>query len=89
MSRLCCDRRSRRVFLADTCMGMTGMVLGAMLPGRADAVAVDVLEEGVGKSGTMEGVVGSRDAEVDRRARHRSRRVRCAAPRHSGSVRFP
>ncbi|HZT33219.1 MAG TPA: DUF1501 domain-containing protein [Bryobacteraceae bacterium] len=32
---LCCDRRSRRVFLADTCMGMTGLVLGTLLPRRA------------------------------------------------------
>lgn len=37
MSRnsLCCDRRSRRVFLADTCMGVTGLALGALLPQRA------------------------------------------------------
>ncbi len=34
---LCSDRRSRRVFLADTCMGMTGMALGAMLPRQAGA----------------------------------------------------
>lgn len=32
---LCCDLRSRRVFLADTCMGVTGMVLGTLLPRRA------------------------------------------------------
>jgi hypothetical protein len=35
---LCSDRRSRRVFLADTCMGMTGLALGAMLPQQAGAV---------------------------------------------------
>src|SRR5207245_7578122 len=34
---LCCDRRPRRVFLADTCMGMTGLALGALLPRRAAA----------------------------------------------------
>ncbi|MCW5980284.1 MAG: DUF1501 domain-containing protein [Bryobacteraceae bacterium] len=34
---LCSDRRSRRVFLADTCMGMTGLALGAMLPRPAGA----------------------------------------------------
>ena len=34
---LCCDRRPRRVFLADTCMGLTGMVLGTLLPRRASA----------------------------------------------------
>lgn len=34
---LCCDRRSRRVFLADTSMGLTGMVLGTLLPRRASA----------------------------------------------------
>jgi uncharacterized protein DUF1501 len=35
--RLCCDGRSRRVFLSDTCMGLTGLALGSMLPGRAGA----------------------------------------------------
>ena len=34
---LCSDRRSRRVFLADTSMGLTGMALGAMLPRIAGA----------------------------------------------------
>lgn len=34
---LCSDRRSRRVFLADTCMGMTGLAFGAMLPKLAGA----------------------------------------------------
>jgi hypothetical protein len=40
MSRphLCSDRRNRRLFLADTCMGLTGLALGAMLPQRAGAV---------------------------------------------------
>jgi len=36
---LCSDRRSRRVFLADTGMGLTGLALGAMLPRRAGAAA--------------------------------------------------
>jgi len=37
MSRphLCSDRSGRRVFLADTCMGLTGLALGALLPQRA------------------------------------------------------
>ena len=34
MPRLCCDGRSRRVFLADTSLGLTGLVLGTMLPRR-------------------------------------------------------
>jgi hypothetical protein len=34
---LCCDRRPRRVFLADTCMGLTGLALGTLLPRRAAA----------------------------------------------------
>ncbi|MEO7650187.1 MAG: DUF1501 domain-containing protein, partial [Bryobacteraceae bacterium] len=34
---LCSDRRSRRVFLADTSMGLTGMALGAMMPRIAGA----------------------------------------------------
>src|SRR5881296_3042792 len=34
---LCCDRRPRRVFLADTCMGLTGLALGTLLPRRAFA----------------------------------------------------
>jgi hypothetical protein len=35
---LCSDRRGRRVFLADTCMGLTGLALGSLLPqvARAD-----------------------------------------------------
>src|SRR5439155_25676689 len=37
---LCCDRRSRRVFLADTSMGLTGMVLGTLLPRRTSAEEV-------------------------------------------------
>ncbi len=37
MPRLCCDNRSRRVFLADTCMGLTGLALGSLLPRRASA----------------------------------------------------
>ena len=36
-NRLCCDGRSRRVFLSDTSMGLTGLALGTMLPGRAGA----------------------------------------------------
>ena len=35
---LCSDRRSRRVFLSDTCMGLTGLALGSLLPQRAGAV---------------------------------------------------
>src|SRR5215470_9603573 len=34
---LCCDRRSRRVFLADTSLGLTGLVLGTLLPRRMSA----------------------------------------------------
>src|SRR5437867_5166768 len=34
---LCCDRRSRRVFLADTSLGLTGLVLGTLLPRRVSA----------------------------------------------------
>src|SRR5262245_1532132 len=34
---LCSDRRSRRLFLSDTCMGLTGLALGTMLPQRAGA----------------------------------------------------
>ena len=35
---LCSDRQGRRVFLADTCMGLTGLALGSLLPqvARAD-----------------------------------------------------
>ncbi len=36
---LCSDRRSRRVFLSDTSMGLTGLALGAMLPKKAGAAA--------------------------------------------------
>ncbi len=35
---LCSDHRSRRVFLSDTCMGLTGLALGSLLPQRAGAV---------------------------------------------------
>jgi hypothetical protein len=35
---LCCDRKSRRVFLSDTSMGLTGLALGTMLPARAGAI---------------------------------------------------
>lgn len=35
--RLCSDQRSRRIFLADTSMGLTGLALGAMLPAKAQA----------------------------------------------------
>jgi hypothetical protein len=40
MSRphLCSDRRTRRLFLSDTCMGLTGLALGTLLPQRAGAV---------------------------------------------------
>src|SRR5918992_5969842 len=40
MSRphLCSDRRTRRLFLADTSMGLTGLALGTLLPRRAGAV---------------------------------------------------
>lgn len=34
---LCSDLRGRRVFLADTCMGMTGLALGSLLPQVARA----------------------------------------------------
>jgi hypothetical protein len=34
---LCSDRRSRRVFLSDTSMGLTGLALGALLPRKAGA----------------------------------------------------
>src|SRR6185436_462448 len=34
---LCGDRRSRRVFLADTSQGLTGLVLGTLLPRRVSA----------------------------------------------------
>src|SRR4029453_16738238 len=34
---LCSDRRSRRIFLSDTCMGLTGLALGSMLPQKAGA----------------------------------------------------
>lgn len=34
---LCSDRRSRRVFLADTSMGLTGLALGSMMPRKAGA----------------------------------------------------
>src|SRR3954447_26570580 len=36
-SRLCSDQRSRRVFLSDTCMGLTGLALGVLLPQKAGA----------------------------------------------------
>jgi hypothetical protein len=36
-THLCSDRKSRRIFLADTCFGMTGLALGALLPQRAVA----------------------------------------------------
>src|SRR3954453_16640238 len=36
---LCSDRRSRRVFLSDTSMGLTGLALGARLPKKAGAAA--------------------------------------------------
>src|SRR5262245_9575927 len=37
-AHLCSDRQPRRVFLADTCMGLTGLALGAMsLPRLAGA----------------------------------------------------
>lgn len=36
-THLCSDRRSRRIFLADTCFGMTGLALGALLPQRLAA----------------------------------------------------
>src|SRR3954447_15491641 len=36
-TRLCSDQRSRRVFLSDTCMGLTGLALGALLPQKAGA----------------------------------------------------
>lgn len=38
---LCSDDRSRRVFLSDTCMGMTGLALGALLPQKAGAAEDD------------------------------------------------
>jgi hypothetical protein len=34
---LCSDRQPRRLFLADTCMGLTGLALGTMLPRTAGA----------------------------------------------------
>src|SRR3982074_422897 len=34
---LCSDQRSRRIFLADTSMGLTGLALGALLPRKAEA----------------------------------------------------
>ena len=37
-THLCSDRRSRRVFLSDTCMGLTGLALGASMPQKAGAV---------------------------------------------------
>src|SRR5882672_272904 len=40
--RLCSDRRSRRIFLADTSMGLTGLALGSLLPGKAAAAESDV-----------------------------------------------
>jgi hypothetical protein len=48
MSRqgLCCDRRSRRVFLADTSMGLTGLVLGTLLPRRTSAEEVWTAPDG-------------------------------------------
>jgi len=35
--RLCSDQRSRRIFLADTSMGLTGLALGSLLPRKAMA----------------------------------------------------
>src|SRR3954465_9444051 len=35
---LCSDRRSRRIFLADTSMGLTGLALGTLLSPKAGAV---------------------------------------------------
>ena len=34
-TRLCSDTRSRRIFLADTSMGLTGLALGTLLPQKA------------------------------------------------------
>lgn len=42
--RLCSDSRSRRIFLADTSMGLTGLALGTLLPGRA--LAADAVPDG-------------------------------------------
>ena len=41
-SRLCSEKSSRRIFLSDTSMGLTGLALGAMLPRKAAAVEGDV-----------------------------------------------
>jgi hypothetical protein len=38
---LCSDQRGRRVFLADTCMGLTGLALGTMLNPRKAGAADD------------------------------------------------
>src|SRR5690348_8425129 len=47
--RLCSDQRSRRIFLADTCMGLTGMALASLLPGKARAAETDVWSPPDGK----------------------------------------
>src|SRR6266478_3804198 len=44
--KLCCDSTSRRIFLADTSMGLTGLVLGALMPKKARAAEVSVLPDG-------------------------------------------
>ena len=36
-TKLCSDNRSRRIFLADTSMGLTGLALGTLLPQRVMA----------------------------------------------------
>ena len=41
MPKLCSDQRSRRIFLADTSMGLTGLALGAMLPRKALAAETE------------------------------------------------
>ena len=51
MPKLCSDQRSRRIFLADTSMGLTGLALGAMLPRKAlaaetDSAAANLLPDG-------------------------------------------
>ena len=43
---LCSDRRSRRVFLADTSMGLTGLALGALLPQKAGAAEDNWMRSG-------------------------------------------
>src|SRR6266498_183658 len=39
---LCCSNRSRRIFLADCGMGLTGLVLGAMMGQNSSANTADV-----------------------------------------------